>query len=500
MRVLLRCDSTKTQGLGHVVRCVSVGEAAREAGWEVIAAGDVESSLGRRLLGDVADSLFRRPADAADLARLAREVRADVVHLDTYDDEGDVRAALTANGVLLSSVEDGIYGRRPADLAVDPSAGAEFIERPEDGTWRLARGARFIPMRSLIRSLRTGEQGGAHDAEQLPAVVIVMGGTDPRDATAAAVRLWIRAGVASHCTVVLPQGRALDTGELPRGLTVEAVEQSGELPRQFAAADLVLSGAGTTIWELAALGTPMAIVRLVENQRQNYDFAVRRGMAVGLGSLSDDPEAAASVLRRALTEPRLRDQLAAAARATVDAEGAARIVAVWEELLSSRASLAVRPATLSDASQLFHWRNEPSVRAASRSTEELRWDDHVAWLDKVLGRPDVVFLMAEADGNAVGTVRFDSCGERDWEVSITLAPGSRGRGLARKVLASAEQSFLAGHPRAVLRAVMRTSNEPSYRLFLGAGYREDLDAGAGADDGEWHRLVKASSAREADKF
>ncbi|WP_052207592.1 bifunctional UDP-2,4-diacetamido-2,4,6-trideoxy-beta-L-altropyranose hydrolase/GNAT family N-acetyltransferase [Sinomonas humi] len=498
MRVLLRCDSTKSQGLGHVVRCVSVGEAAHEAGWDVLAAGDVESPLGRRLLEGVAGELFPRPADASALARLAQQEGADVVHLDTYDDEGDVRGQLAEVGVLLSSMEDGSFGRRPADLAVDPSAGAELECRPDDGTLRLARGADFIPVRALVGELRAGarrpSESRGSDANVLE-VVTVMGGTDARNATAAAVRMWAEAGVASHCTVVAPFGQAPETGELPQGLSLDSVEQSSDLPRLFAAADLVISGAGTTIWELAALGTPMAIIQLVENQSQNYGFAVERGMAAGLGAFGDDPEGSVQTLRGVLTDSSLRARLAGAARSIVDGAGASRIVRLWEELSVSGGGVSVRPATLSDAAQLFHWRNDPSVRAASRSTGELQWDGHVAWLERALQRPDVVLLLAEAEGLAAGTVRFDAHGDRDWEVSITLAPPARGRGIARTILNKAEERFRRDHPEATLHAVMRTSNEPSYRLFVGAGYEGGVARRETSDDGGWYRLVKAAARR-----
>ncbi|MCH6469664.1 bifunctional UDP-2,4-diacetamido-2,4,6-trideoxy-beta-L-altropyranose hydrolase/GNAT family N-acetyltransferase [Sinomonas terrae] len=499
MRVLLRCDSTKSQGLGHVVRCVSVGEAAREAGWDVVAAGDIESPLGRRLLEGVADELLPRPADAAALARLARQQGADVVHLDTYDDEGDVRAQLAESGILLSSMEDGSFGRRPADLAVDPSAGAEFDCRPDDGTLRLARGADFIPVRALVRELRAEppgvQQSRAASAGGL-AVVIVMGGTDARNATAAAIRMWAEAGVASHCTAIVPAGQSPETGELPRGLSLESVEQSSDLPRLFAEADLVISGAGTTIWELAALGVPMAIIQLVENQGQNYDFAVERGMAAGLGAFGQHLEGSVETLRQALSDSRLRAELADTARSIVDGGGASRIVGLWEDLAANRSGgIAVRPATLSDAAQLFYWRNHPSVRAVSRSTGELQWDGHVAWLERALQRSDVVLLLAEADGLAAGTVRFDAHGDRDWEVSITLAPAARGRGIARTVLRAAEDRFRREHPEATLHAVMRTSNEPSYRLFVGAGYEGGVEQSEATDDDGWYRLVKAPARR-----
>ena len=294
MRVLLRCDSTKAQGLGHVIRTMALAEAALAAGHSVQFSGEVESPVGRALIEDLCSAIHPVPDGPEAVARLACEVGADLVHIDTYADQGDLVGELRAVGVLLSSMEDGSFGRRPADLVIDPSPGAELGYRPGDGSYRLFRGAGAIPIRRSIRELdgaKAVSQGLAAGRD----VMIVMGGTDARDMTSRCVELWAQTRIPSRCFVVDPGGRDGFSVELSAGQSLEVIQPSLQVPHHFPSMDLVISGAGTTTWELATLGVPMALVQLVENQADNYAFATGNGMALGLGNASkgqlDDPSA-----------------------------------------------------------------------------------------------------------------------------------------------------------------------------------------------------------------
>lgn len=476
-----------------MIRTMAIAEAASAAGHTVEFSGEVASPVGRQLIEKTCSAVHPQAGAPEAVVRLAREIGADVVHIDTYAEQGGLSRELRRAGILLSSMEDGDFGRRPADLVIDPSPGAELRYRPSDGSHRHLRGAGAIPLRRSIVNLRRGE-GFADVASGPKSVMILMGGTDARDMTSRCVELWARAGVGSHCIVVNPGVRHGFAVNLAGDQTLEVLEPSLEVPQRFPSMDLVISGAGTTTWELATLGVPMALVQLVDNQAENYAFATQAGMAFGLGNASSgdlDEEAAINGLRTILQEDGLRARLGEQGRKVVDGGGADRVVRLWEELVDRRSGVAVRPADLGDAAQLFDWRNEPSVRAVSREKEELSWDQHVSWVSRTVHSPEACLLIAEYDGAAAGTVRFQASDRNNWEVSITIAPSMRGKGKAAEILAAAESRFLASHPDAVLHAAMLRSNEASYKLFLSAGY----DKGAGDDT--WHRLVKGKPEFQA---
>jgi RimJ/RimL family protein N-acetyltransferase len=141
--------------------------------------------------------------------------------------------------------------------------------------------------------------------------------------------------------------------------------------------------------------------------------------------------------------------------------------------------MELRPATGADAELLLAWRNDPDTVAWSRSPDPVSRPEHVRWLEAVLADPARRLLIAEADG-PVGTVRFDRDGDA-WEVSITVAPSCRGRGLAAPILTAAEATL---DDDTALVAWIHRDNKPSLALFERAGYLRD------SADAEWLRWTK----------
>lgn len=471
MRVLLRCDATTSGGVGHLVRCVAVAEAARGRGLQVTLAGNFEVPLAHRLIGVAGLTVV--PEDGASVAALARAHRVDVVHVDHYG-VPDVRAAVHSAGALLSSMEDGEYGRRPADFVIDPTLGAESTDRPADGSAQLLRGIGYAPLRASVLRARHLAQHRVHHSGDPQALLLVMGGTDAAAALPAVVALCTGLPLRS-LVVVAPR----DKWELVRStaqagsLPLELVEPQGDLPGLAARHDAAISASGTTVWELACIGVPMALVAVTENQQVGYRQAVAAGVAVGLGDLGAvraGDSGSRAQLSALLTDSTLRNGLAARGRALVDGGGADRIVRSWEQ--APAVGLLARPATPADASLLLAWRNDPTTRASSRSTHKVSGAEHEAWLQRALTEPDRLLFVVHDGGRAVGTVRFDRRTAQLWEVSVTVAPQERGRGLGGSVLAAGEAAWRkTTADGAALLAHVRPQNAASLRLFLAAGYR-----------------------------
>ncbi|WFR83087.1 bifunctional UDP-2,4-diacetamido-2,4,6-trideoxy-beta-L-altropyranose hydrolase/GNAT family N-acetyltransferase [Arthrobacter sp. Y-9] len=471
MRILFRADSRKAQGLGHVVRVLALAEAAQHAGHQVFFSGDVEIPFGEDMVLALFGERFPRPQGPQELVELALRLQVDLVHIDTYEEQGPLKAVFEESGLLLSSTEDGNFGRRPAHLVIDSSPGCELERRPDDGSWRLLRGTSFTPIRPSLRDMDLPAELRDSAGSSELRVMVVMGGTDARNLTQQVAGWWAASGVESTCYVV--GGGVLDVTLSP-GQRLVRWDPSPSVSGAFRAMDLVISAAGTTVWELASLGVSSAVVQTVDNQRDNYRFMTENRVAVGLGDASTGSvatEAAVGEIRSLLLDPRRRTALGDQAHSIVDGQGSARVVGVWEDFVSpAHRGVSARPAGLGDASLLFEWRNDPSVRAVSRQTSELDWAGHASWVARTLSLPDRVLLIVEQDTKPVGTVRFDEVSPRVWESSITIAPAERGKGLALDILGAAERTLLAERDVEQLVAEMLTDNVASHRLFLKAGY------------------------------
>ena len=323
-------------------------------------------------------------------------------------------------------------------------------------------------------------------------VLIVMGGTDATGAAATIASVCSAARGADRITVISPK-RNWDSIRTASA-DVELLEPSPAFLDLASTATLVVSASGTTAWELACIAVPALLVAVVDNQKAGYQAALEEGVARGLGTLDEvrsDPAAATQKVEAALADIANGRSWAATGSQVVDGRGAERIVEAWNNALGSRRCeddrpISARPATLTDSALLLRWRNDPTTREVSRTHEQVEWDGHQNWYRRVLNDDSRELYVVERGDTPVGTVRFDAHDADEWEVSITIAPESRGHRLGSTVLAAGQAAFDARHPSATVIAAILPGNAPSQKLFAGAGYVLDPDR----DDGDFDVLVR----------
>jgi RimJ/RimL family protein N-acetyltransferase len=135
-------------------------------------------------------------------------------------------------------------------------------------------------------------------------------------------------------------------------------------------------------------------------------------------------------------------------------------------------AVTVRPATWDDRELLLGWANDPITRANSFDPRPIERDEHLGWLRRTLDDPEKRIYVGLVGSAPYGVVRFEPRDADLAEVSITLDPSFRGRGLAAPLLEVGRARYLAERgPRRVL-AQVKSANEASLRAFERAGYRE----------------------------
>ncbi len=467
------------------MRCLALAEEAVGRGWAVRLGGDLDSRA-IRILSDGVPTVKVEPFPLGEavtwLGASLETWNPDVLHLDTYW----LRPEHVPRGRhILSAMQDGRFGAVEPDLAIDANLGAEDrIAAATPGHHLL--GASVIPVRRQVRESRALPRTIAGD----PSVLVVIGGTDPLGLTSTIVTALESITEPLRITVVTPSSQRDRIAALASAShhQIEPVEFLSDLPRVARGHHLVVSAAGTSVWDFACMGIPTALIGVADNQREGYRAAVDAGLAIGLGlPPHTDLDRRVRGLERVLTSPAHLAELANRGMATVDGLGAWRVAASWEQLADGRSRprisddkiLSTRPATMADARMLHRWRNDPATRRASRSKDEVSRDDHLRWLSGSLSRSDRRLVVVEEDAVPVGVVRWDHKGGRDWEVSITVAPEARGQGLALPILTAGER-VLSAMGTVRLLAAIHVDNPASRRLFAAAGYLPLLPAG---DDG-----------------
>lgn len=442
---LFRCDGDEATGAGHVGRCLPLARALRAAGAEVVFAGRFE--------GIAADLLA---AAAVPVVDPDAAPAPDVVIADGYGlrDHAIARLRRGAPVLLVAAAEPLAAPVLELDYHLRDG------ERP--GVLSGPAYAPVAPEFAAARRPRGGERwlvtlgGGSAGAGLIDRAVAAA-------AAVGAAEVWVTSA---------------DAPAAVQGVAVRHEPAPGGLRDAVAWADVAVSGAGVTAYELACAGLPAALVQVADNQAPVVAGLSRAGTAtVALPTTLERDVGAA------LSDAGARRRMAQRGPALVDGYGAFRTRDALLGLVRGAAPqepLIQRPARDEDATLLHEWRNEPGVRAASRDQAAIPYEGHVRWLRGVIADPDRTLLVAERAGEPVGTVRFERRGSES-EISVTVAPHVRGGGVGTRLIAETSELELAARPElARIVAAVRPENERSRAAFERAGFRL-VRSEAGAD-------------------
>ena len=204
---------------------------------------------------------------------------------------------------------------------------AALVVQPSMPTWSGAANARRVLAGYRWAPIGSAWQGVTHhalrtDEETRPQLVVCFGGSDPADVTGRLAPAldddprWIAT------IVVGPDYQAaLEAGD-------HVVREPRDLPLRIAAADLVVIGAGTMKFEVAALGRPAILLAVADDQLTVGPAFAATGAARWLGDgRVIDPSVVHDEVARLLSDGSTRTAMAAAGRRAVDGRGADRVAA-----------------------------------------------------------------------------------------------------------------------------------------------------------------------------
>ena len=184
---------------------------------------------------------------------------------------------------------------------------------------------------------------------------------------------------------------------------LEPVQPGAGLVQAITEADVAVSGAGLTAYELACAGVPAALIPIAPNQERVAAAFGDRGLAV----TGADPAALVGRLADARASGSRWQPPARRPSTATAPSGCATRCWRWRPGRRVAAPLRYRPATAADSARQLEWRNDPATRAVSRTTHEIQPDEHDHWFEGVLADRDRRLLVAEDGAVPAASVRFD---------------------------------------------------------------------------------------------
>ena len=289
-KIAIRVDANEIVATGHIMRCLTIAGAVRRQGAEVrfISADDhirpyvSKAGFNMYVLGTAWDDM---DSETDALITYLKSENIYTMFVDTYSVTEEYFRRLREAGIHVMYIDDLCRVAYPVDAVVNycPAALSLGYESMYPEETRLYLGSRYIPIR---------EQFGGHAFNDGHGLLITAGGADAMGLADIMIRHIINERALGF--VDGPKGRIhLLAGSFykPGDELLGYVESGQVILHQnvdnvaeiMAGCRAAISSAGTTLFELCAVGIPTASFVFVDNQMTDALYFDREGLMPYIG-------------------------------------------------------------------------------------------------------------------------------------------------------------------------------------------------------------------------
>ena len=346
MRIDIRCDGNREIASGHVRRCLALADAFDRQGAAVrLIVADSESAALAEGCGwpiVVLQTDYRRPdGEIALLIGELKQNRTDFLLIDSYFVSQSYLERL--RGIVRTGYIDDLHAfSYPVDLLLQYACLGPLAEGVRGHAGKCLAGTMFAPLRNAFGS----ENVRMPCRETVQRILVTTGGADARHMALRIAREFCdsQEPVFEDVTLSLVVGSLSDDYQALETLAgkdqrIEVLQNVEDMAALMKSSDLAITAAGTTLFELCAVGVPAAA--FVFGPDQEGVMETLQGVVFDAGSARDaagaESSAHAALQWAALTgrpeNAEKRRMLSERMRNVTDGKGAMRVtVAMWEYL------------------------------------------------------------------------------------------------------------------------------------------------------------------------
>lgn len=263
MKVKIFTEGGKSIGLGHLSRCTSLYDEISSRG----------ISVDFIICGDVLDVDFLKGRNTInenwlDLNYLADNISPDnFVIIDSYKATKEIYeiiAKLSRRSIFIDDIGRLNY---PAGLILNPALDANHIDYSNSPNSILLSGSYYVILRTPFIGFR---RENLH--KEVRRVLITMGGTDIRELTPVIINNICKKRTDLVFDVVIGSNEWRYLNKLYEGslnINIHTNIKAIDMMNLMINADLAITSAGQTIYELLATQTPFIPIQVIENQENN---------------------------------------------------------------------------------------------------------------------------------------------------------------------------------------------------------------------------------------
>lgn len=333
--VMFLANGGKGVGWGHIMRCCSIARSIEELGAEVLfvvmnsESASLVSTFGfDSLLLDASAALGDADAQAVRSIALERGIQSILV--DTYAVADSFFHALRASNIEVGYIDDlylegvgGLETPKPFEADLIVNYGFMFEDSVYEALYsdRLTRcliGPAYAPVRrSFVGLSRSTEP-------KVKRILVTSGSTNPNRAVERMLDACDFVSLDIEVHVVVGKNAQIDFS----GIDVERLhlhEGVSDLSSLMIKSDIVITSAGSTLYELACVGVPTIALPVVENQLFNAKGFIKRELGFAIPELDWTSARLSEIIEAMICERDAREKFSERMQQAVDGRGSERI-------------------------------------------------------------------------------------------------------------------------------------------------------------------------------
>ena len=466
MKVKIFTEGGKNIGYGHLSRCTALYDEiqSRSIEVELITYGDVDN------IHLLKSKVFRNE-DWINIEYLEKTLSSeDYVIVDSYKADRDYYEKISLKSKRAIYIDDNGRLEYPSGIIVNPAMDYKHIDYSYMPEEFVLKGSKYVILRPAFHNIEDKKL-----QENIQRILVIMGGTDIRNITSKIIKILSELNNSIIFDVVVDGFQFEKLSSINKLKNVNYHKDLSEIDMHMIMlnADMAISAAGQTIYELIATQTPFIAIQVAENQQNNINSLKEKIPSQII--LRYDEENFIEKLKESFLEIKefeFRKEISEGMKNIIDGNGSKRIIDVLLNGIRKNEEFSLRKAKKHDITDVFELSNKDYVRRYSINKNKVSWEDHVKWFNNVLEDEKVVFyVITDVRDSFLGQIRFNL--ENDAAtVSISLSDKIKGRGFSKGLLKqSIDKLFAEENQVNEIIAYVSKSNFASMKIFTGLNFK-----------------------------
>lgn len=339
MEAIIRVDGNLPLGLGHVMRCLSIADALKDYGWDVLFVLGCDSRYelieSRGFRYSLLQTGYRNLDDEIpELANLIHEYETSILLVDSYyaSQQYFTRLSRVVDVAYLDDWMDVCY---QVSFLINYNAYADLArykklyDEQKLSHPKFALGIKYAPLRTEFQHVDKKKI-----SSETKKCLVLVGGSDPERMAMRIARILIdNKAEFLNCAFHFVLGNMEPDLDCLRSLSEneeyifihQDVINMAELMKGM---DIAISASGTTLYELCACGIPSLIYCLADNQKRACEYFAKENVMISVGdarATEDFDSTLVDRLAELVSDRVLREALSSRAQLLVDGKGSQRL-------------------------------------------------------------------------------------------------------------------------------------------------------------------------------